>query len=322
MAASDDLTALRLERMGLGLISVSSGIQALQRALAGADSKQAAGAVVAAVPFNWQRFMQAVKKPVPPVFAEYVGAAMEAGLPSSSTAAAAVASVDAAAVHAAVDNAVTRILGAPVPAGEPLMAAGLDSLGAVELRNMLEGRLGMQLPSTVVFDYPTISTMSEFIVQKIGAAAGVSGKGVGATAYSSSQLVLPAGFYGSGRTAAAPVDRTAAQHQVVVAVGSTWRSPVDVLGFSSPVDAVRLVPLDRWDLEADPLSARFGAYLQDVARFDATALGVSDTEAALMDPQQRLLLETVAETVLVYNPVAAPPKARGIYVGECLLDSV
>jgi membrane-bound lytic murein transglycosylase B len=35
-----------------------------------------------------------------------------------------------------------------------MLAAGLDSLGAVELRNSLEGSLQVQLPSTLAFDYP------------------------------------------------------------------------------------------------------------------------------------------------------------------------
>jgi acyl carrier protein len=33
---------------------------------------------------------------------------------------------------------------------EPLMAAGLDSLGSVELRNTLEGTLALALPPTLV----------------------------------------------------------------------------------------------------------------------------------------------------------------------------
>lgn len=43
------------------------------------------------------------------------------------------------------------------------MEAGLDSLGAVELRNALTSRLGTELPHTITLDYPTISTLSEHI---------------------------------------------------------------------------------------------------------------------------------------------------------------
>jgi hypothetical protein len=43
-----------------------------------------------------------------------------------------------------------EVLGAAVAEDEPLMAAGLDSLGSVELRNTLESRLGLRLPPTLV----------------------------------------------------------------------------------------------------------------------------------------------------------------------------
>lgn len=42
----------------------------------------------------------------------------------------------------------------------PLIDAGLDSLGSIELRNQMAKRFSVQLPSTVVFDYPSIKTLS------------------------------------------------------------------------------------------------------------------------------------------------------------------
>eukprot|EP00955_Chlamydomonas_euryale_P082200 363687-Chlamydomonas_euryale.AAC.7 len=47
----------------------------------------------------------------------------------------------------------------------PLMSSGLDSLGAVELRNSLEARLRLSLPPTLVFDYPTADALTQHLVE-------------------------------------------------------------------------------------------------------------------------------------------------------------
>src|SRR5580692_268226 len=59
-------------------------------------------------------------------------------------------------------------------------------------------------------------------------------------------------------------------------------------------DAVGPVPAARWamgdDGGSDPMTraVRWGAFLEDVAGFDASFFGISPREARSLDPQQRL----------------------------------
>jgi acyl carrier protein len=67
-----------------------------------------------------------------------------------------------------------RVLGlteADAPGDDaPLSEAGLDSLLAVELRNVLAKSLGMGLSATLLFDHPSVEALSEFLWSEMGAA--------------------------------------------------------------------------------------------------------------------------------------------------------
>lgn len=66
-------------------------------------------------------------------------------------------------IRAQVAEAAVSIMGASVPEDQPLMEAGLDSLGAVDLRNALGTQFALELPATFTFDHPTVAAMAAHI---------------------------------------------------------------------------------------------------------------------------------------------------------------
>jgi len=53
-------------------------------------------------------------------------------------------------------------------AHEPLRQLGLDSLMAVELRNLLAKAVGRAMPATITFDYPSVSALADYLAGEFG----------------------------------------------------------------------------------------------------------------------------------------------------------
>jgi polyketide synthase 5 len=91
-------------------------------------------------------------------------------------------------------------------------------------------------------------------------------------------------------------------------------------------DFVTKVPLDRWDADEyyDPEPGvpgrsvcSWGAFLDDIAGFDAEFFGIGEREATALDPQHRLMLETSWEAIerAGIDPATLADSLTGVFVG-------
>ena len=144
MAANEAGTIQRMERLGVGAVEPSQGLRAVEGILRGFAAMVPGGIiqpVVAASPFVWETFLKRMK-PVPALFdgvnplAIADTAAADSAVAGTSGAAAGGVShrggggtARGPIARALVDEAVLNIIGSEVDDQEPLVDAGLDSLG-------------------------------------------------------------------------------------------------------------------------------------------------------------------------------------------------
>ena len=141
-AAGERMAAMEAAS-AFGRIGLAQGLGALHAAML-----PRAPSCVGVVPVQWHRALSGDSAP----------AFLSAMTPRTAHVAPAEAAqpIACALSLASVLEMVRRTAGGAVDADAPLMEAGVDSLGAVELRNQLQQAAGgTSLPSTLVFDHPT-----------------------------------------------------------------------------------------------------------------------------------------------------------------------
>src|SRR5690606_3025209 len=166
----------RVSSRGIGTISPEEGWQVL------AYLRQRPATQVGVFPVNWHAFLAGGG---PPFFRELAGqmtqqpavtlsatkTVVEPAVPTTTLRQrleAAPASKRRSLLLSHVRDQANKVLGLPatntIDYQQPLQELGLDSLMAVELRNLLGAGLDLErpLPATLVFDYPTIESLADY----------------------------------------------------------------------------------------------------------------------------------------------------------------
>jgi acyl transferase domain-containing protein/D-arabinose 1-dehydrogenase-like Zn-dependent alcohol dehydrogenase/acyl carrier protein len=304
-----DVAGDRARRGGIVPMPPQQAIAALGQLAGGGDP----AVVVANV--DWQRFAPGFTsvRPSPLITgvaearqAIEAGAAAPAEAPGKGRLAGRLAGLGAARQEQVVLEVVraeaATVLGHPSPdaiaPGAVFRDLGFDSLTAVELRNRLGAATGLQLPATLVFDYPTPIVLAAWLRGEI-----------------------------TGSQAVPVAVRAGASDEPVAVVGMACRFPG---GTGTPeefwelvragTDAVSAFPADRgWDarLQGNGGFARVGGFLYEAGEFDPGFFGISPREALAMDPQQRLLLEVCWEALerAGIDPATLRGTPTGVFAG-------
>lgn len=200
----------------------------------------------------------------------------------------------------------SEILGIAVDNDKPLMEQGFSSIQLVELQKRLSDVLATDLPVSIVFDYPTLTAMSQFLETQL------SDKQVHLTNI---------------------IATSAPSHEEIAIIGMGCRFPD---GIDTPEkfwqlllsgqETVREIPITRWqtsqfyDTHLDTpgkIYTRYGSFLDQVDGFDNDFFGIMPKEAQALDPQQRILLEVCWEALenAGFAPFSLKNSQTGVFIG-------
>jgi acyl transferase domain-containing protein/acyl carrier protein/ribosomal protein S18 acetylase RimI-like enzyme len=217
-----------------------------------------------------------------------------------------------------VARAVRRVMKTPedFTIDRPLKELGLDSMGLMELRLLLNQAFRIEFEPAYFFNYTTAKAIAGFIA------------GLGKPADAGAQAAAP-GQAGAGAAAADPARQAAAD---IAIVGMALRFPG---GIDTPEALWQLLadqgcviterPGERWSeyrAELDALDPQYrhihrGGFLEKIDQFDAAFFHITPLEAQALDPQQRLLLELAWEAMehAGIDPHALAGNPVGIFLG-------
>ncbi len=174
MAVRNKGTIARLDRMGIGSLTPEQGLLAIiavlhKQPLIHLD-------VFTISPFDWGTFLERLPQEKQKTYEAFLDMKTLPRGTNSNNFDVAIDTEDAFQSDEAnsnVQDAIDEITSAVLPLldfksktiseDDPLMESGLDSLGAVELRQTLSSVFKLNLPPPIIFDYPSIGALARYV---------------------------------------------------------------------------------------------------------------------------------------------------------------
>lgn len=181
---------------------------------------------------------------------------------------------------------------------------GVDSVLTVSLASRLEAALGIKVPPTLLWRYPSVTLLSERLAR---GADSIAEEDEGGSS-EEGEREEPIAIVGMGcRFPGAP------------GLDEYWQLLVE------GHDAIGTYPEDRPNAELwarGGKSCRYGGFLENIDRFEPGFFGISPVEAEHIDPQQRLALEVswAALEDAGIDPQGLRGERVGVFLGSMLND--
>jgi amino acid adenylation domain-containing protein/thioester reductase-like protein len=217
---------------------------------------------------------------------------------------------------------------------EDLSNYGFDSVSFTQLATQLNQTLNLNLSPAIMFEYSTLGQFAEYLMSAYPEVltmhyqpkAHVSAD----TAIAASQARPMEKVPQIDITPSAPLEFAKPVSHDIAIIGMQGRLP----GSNSldefwqhlveGADLIREVPAQRWDYQAYEKAgvSKWGGFIEDIDKFDASFFNISPKEAELMDPQQRLFLQVVWQAIedAGYAVQDLAAQKTGLFVGASSQD--
>ncbi len=241
-------------------------------------------------------------------------------------------------------SAILKVEEQNIDLDEKMSEYGFDSISLTELVNQINTRYDLEIMPAVFFEYPSIKAFTTFLCQEY--------RDTFVRYYQDSLKTPqePMRVETGKETHETPKLRARFQPLPIETIqhSGVLNEPIAVIGISGVMpqseslhdfwmhleqgnDLISEIPKDRWDWEAyygDPFqeanktTVKWGGFMNDVDRFDASFFRISPREAELMDPQHRIFLETVWKCIedAGYKASALSGTKTGLFVGVSTTD--
>ncbi|GAX59141.1 beta-ketoacyl synthase [Candidatus Scalindua japonica] len=228
---------------------------------------------------------------------------------------------------------------------------GVDSIMIMNMMNEMEQRYGKVVEASVIMEHPTVSSMSDYLIEKkiipleriFGTTEDTKIEVVAEgdiNRLKEEAVILPikrtqrprfvdsksVGVKGIARPEGGPESGKIA----IIGMSGCFPGSKDLERFWENLrdgkDLIMDVPEQRWNIEEyfsldkaafNKAYSRWGGFIEDIEMFDAGFFGISESDAAGIDPQHRILLERTQELLdrCGYTKDEMSRSRTGVYIG-------